>query len=316
MQSIESEDYSSPPTESAIDKPLGKRLSAVLRDIQFLHTLFALPFALASSHLAFLSIGGYKLNILFAILVCMVTARTMAMSFNRYLDRKLDSENPRTKNRSIPSGLARPIDALIVVIVCALIFIAACWYLGSWPLGLSIPTIAFLLGYSQAKKFTVLTHLWLGWALAIAPVGAWIAITGRWSLVPIILSFAVASWVAGFDMIYSLQDIEFDKAHNVYSIPSRFGVLKALWIARGLHVLSLVMLYAFGISSHLTWPFMVILAIVSIVLILEHKMVKPYDFSRVGIAFFTMNGIISILFYIGVLISTHPIIGMAQGVGN
>jgi 4-hydroxybenzoate polyprenyltransferase len=315
MQSIESGDNPSPMAEIAIHTPLGKRLSAVLSDIQFTHTVFALPFALASAHLAFLSIGGYKLNTLIAILVCMVTARTMAMSFNRYLDRNLDSENPRTKNRSIPSGRARPIDALLVTIVCAVVFIATCSYLGPWPLGLSLPTIAFLLGYSQAKNFTVLTHLWLGWALAIAPVGAWIAITGGWSLLPIVLSFAVATWVAGFDVIYSLQDIEFDKAHGVYSIPARFGVVRALWIARGCHVFSIAMLYTFGIAEHLSWAFTAILAIVVIVLFIEHVMVKPNDLSRVGIAFFTMNGIISILIYIGVLISTSPMIGITQGVG-
>jgi 4-hydroxybenzoate polyprenyltransferase len=316
MQSIDSEDISNPVAESAIEIPLGKRLSAVLGDIQFAHTVFALPFALASAHLAFLSIGGYKLNTLIVILICMVSARTMAMSFNRYLDCQLDSENPRTMNRSIPSGRARPIDALLVAIVCALVFITACWYLGPWPLGLSLPTIAFLLGYSQAKKFTVLTHIWLGWALAIAPVGAWIAITGSWSMLPIILSFAVSAWVAGFDVIYSLQDIEFDKGHGVYSIPARFGVVKALWISRGFHVFSLAMLYTFGFASHLSWPFLAVLAIVGIGLLIEHLMVKPDDFSRVGIAFFTMNGIISILIYVGVLVSASPVIAIAQRGGN
>ena len=298
------------PSPSGLD-----RIGAVLGDIQIAHTVFALPFALASAHLAFQLVGGYKLSTLLAILVCMVTARTGAMSFNRFLDRKLDSENPRTGNRSIPSGRAKPLDALAVVIVCSMIFIAACWFLGPLPLILSIPTLAFLLGYSWSKRYTVLTHLWLGSALAIAPAGAWIAIMGILTWPPVILSLAVAGWVAGFDVIYSLQDIEFDKANRVFSVPARFGTVAALWIAKFLHLASFAFLLIFGTVMQLGWPYFAALAIAGIVLIIEHMMVRPNDFSRVGIAFFTMNGIISILIYIGVLLSTAPIISHVYGVG-
>jgi 4-hydroxybenzoate polyprenyltransferase len=280
------------------------RLLAVLGDIKFAHTVFALPFALASAHLAFLSVGGYRLPILLAILVCMVVARTAAMSFNRYLDRDLDSVNPRTRARSIPSGRARPRDALAVVLACSLIFLAACWYLGPRPMALGVPTLAFILGYSYAKRFTVLTHIWLGTALAIAPTGAWIAVTGRWSVLPVVLSAAVVFWVAGFDVIYALQDIEFDNAHRVFSIPSRFGPSGALWAARALHLAAFLALCAFALLAHLGWPYWAALAIAGAVLVAEHRLVRPDDLSNVGVAFFTLNGIVSILLYVGVLVAT------------
>jgi 4-hydroxybenzoate polyprenyltransferase len=280
------------------------RIFAVLGDIKIAHTIFALPFALASAHLAFLSVGGYKLGTMLAILVCMVMARTAAMGFNRFLDRDIDTLNPRTNKRSIPSGRARPWDALLVVIFCSIIFIAACWYLGPWPLWLSIPTLAIILGYSHAKRFTVLTHFWLGLSLAIAPTGAWIAVTGGWSFIPVILSVAVVCWAAGFDILYSLQDIEFDTKHKVFSIPSRIGASKSMWIARGLHLISFLALAGFGMVTHMMWPYQIVLLVVGIVLVVEHSMVKPNDFSKVGIAFFTMNGIVSILIYLGVLGST------------
>jgi len=286
---------------------LPRRIGAVLSDIKIAHTVFALPFALASAHLAFLATGGYRINTLVAILVCMVTARTAAMSFNRYLDRDLDSLNPRTVHRSIPSGRARPVDALAVVITCSILFIAACWYLGPWLLILSIPTLAFILAYSIIKRYSVLTHVWLGAALAIAPMGAWIAITNGWSWLPATLSFAVVCWVAGFDVIYALQDVEFDKAHKVFSIPARFGIAPAIWTSRGLHVMSFLALAAFGSLARIGWPYWAVLGLIFVVLVTEHLLVRQDDLSRVGVAFFTMNGIISILLYIGVLAATLPV---------
>jgi 4-hydroxybenzoate polyprenyltransferase len=279
-------------------------IAAILGDIKFAHTVFALPFALASAHLAFLSTGGYRLDKLLLILVCMVTARTAAMSFNRYIDRDLDSKNPRTLARSIPSGRARPSDALLVVAICSIIFIGACYFLGLWLLALSIPTLAFILGYSAVKRFTALTHLWLGASLAIAPTGAWIAITGGWSLIPVVLSLAVVFWVAGFDVLYALPDIEFDRSHRVFSIPNSVGIKGALRIARALHLVSFAMLIIFGRAAGIGWPYWATLVLVGIVLSVEHLMVRMDDLSRVGVAFFTMNGIVSILIYCGVLIST------------
>jgi 4-hydroxybenzoate polyprenyltransferase len=286
-------------------------IAAILGDIKFAHTVFALPFALASAHLAFLRTGGYRLDKLLLILLCMVTARTAAMSFNRYVDRDLDSENPRTTGRSIPSGRARPSDALLVIVVCSVVFLAACYFLGTWPLALSIPALAFLFAYSLIKRFTVLTHLWLGASLAIAPTGAWVAITGSWSLIPVVLSIAVVFWVAGFDVLYALQDIEFDRSHRVFSVPRSLGIKGSLWIARGLHIASFAVLILFGWITGIGWPYWVVLAIVGTVLGVEHLMVRADDLSRVGVAFFTMNGIVSILIYAGVLISTLPQSGVA-----
>jgi 4-hydroxybenzoate polyprenyltransferase len=281
-----------------------RRVAAVLGDIKIAHTMFALPFALLSAHLAFVWIGGYRWDTLVAILICMVTARTAAMSFNRYLDRDLDATNPRTRARSLPSGRARPVDALAVVIGCSVIFVAACWYLGPWPLGLSVPTLAFLLTYSISKRFTVMTHLWLGAALAIAPTGAWIAVTGGWSALPLLLSFAVACWVAGFDVIYALQDVDFDRVHRVLSAPATMGIPKALWSARTLHLLSFLALASFGVWAGIGWPYWLALSLVAALLVVEHSLVRADDFSRVGIAFFTVNGVISIVLYLSVLAAT------------
>ncbi|HDS29679.1 MAG TPA: 4-hydroxybenzoate octaprenyltransferase [Firmicutes bacterium] len=299
-----------PRPDKANENPAIKRIAAVFGDIKFAHTVFALPFALLSAHLAFLSIGGYRIDKLIAILICMVTARTAAMSFNRYIDRDLDSINPRTVDRSIPSGRATPSDTISVVIVCCLIFIAACWYLGILPLILSLPTIAFILSYSASKRFTWLTHLWLGTALAIAPMGAWIAVTGGWSWEIAVLCFAVVCWVSGFDIIYSLQDIDFDKNHRVFSIPATMGTGNALIFSRTVHSAGFLSFAVFGWLVGFNYPYWVALALVGIVLIAEHSMVRKDDFSRVGVAFFTMNGIISVVLYLSVLVSSASGLGI------
>ncbi len=291
------------PTETNAS-PIWKRIGAVLGDIKIAHTVFALPFALLSAHLAFVVTGGYRLHTLIAILVCMVTARTAAMSFNRYFDRDIDSINPRTAHRSIPAGRARPTDALLVVIACSVVFIATCWYLGPLPLILSVPTLAFILIYSAGKRYTTWTHLWLGSALAIAPTGSWIAVTGAWSWLPVVLSVAVVFWVAGFDVIYALQDISFDREHRVFSIPALKGPATALWIARFMHLVSFCALAAFGWLAMIGWPYWTALGLVFVLLVVEHAIVSPDDYSRVGIAFFTMNGVISILLYLSVLVAS------------
>jgi len=287
-----------------ISPSLASRIAAVMGDIKIAHTVFALPFALVTTHLAFLQNGGYRPGTLLAILVCMFTARTAAMSFNRYSDRDLDSRNPRTSQRSIPSGRARPGDALAVVSFCSIIFIASCWYLGPLPLILSVPTLVFILLYSPSKRFTVLTHLWLGIALAIAPTGAWIAVTGQWSWLPVVLSCGVAFWVAGFDVIYALQDIDIDRRSGIFSIPALFGETAALWTARTMHLLSIAAFFAFGWLATLAWPYWIALALVTILLAVEHAIARPGDNYRIGVSFFTMNGVISIVVYVSVLAST------------
>jgi len=295
---------------SVMEQPAISRISAVLGDIKIAHTVFALPFALLTTHIAFMESGGYRINTLLGILACMVAARTAAMSFNRYLDRDMDARNPRTSSRSIPSGRARPLDALVITILCSLVFIAVCAYLGKLPMILSVPTIVFLLGYSWSKRFTWLTHIWLGASLAIAPTGAWMAVTGAWSWLPVILSMAVLFWVAGFDVIYSLQDLEFDRDNRVFSIPASVGERGGLFAARILHLLSFAALIGFGLAGQkslggdyfgLFW--WVALIFTGVLLLIEHSLVKPGDHSRLGIAFFTLNGAISILLYLSVLVS-------------
>lgn len=280
------------------------RIFAVLGDIKIAHTVFALPFALLAAHLAFMKIGGYRIDTLIAILVCMFTARTAAMSFNRYIDKDIDGVNPRTSGRSIPSGRARPIDALAVVIVCSLIFLAACWYLGKLPFILSIPTLIVILGYSTAKRYTSMTHLWLGLSLSIAPTGAWIAVTGTWSWLPVILSVAVIFWVAAFDIIYSLQDVDFDRENRIFSVPALIGEPGAMWVARGMHLVSWIAMAVFGLIAGLGWPYIAAVILIGILLVVEHAIAAPGDFRKIGIAFFTMNGIISIVLYLSVLIAS------------
>jgi len=294
----------SPDTNNAV----AGRVAAVLGDIKIAHTVFALPFALLTAHLAFMESGGYRIETLIGILICMVTARTAAMSFNRYLDRDIDAENPRTQDRSIPSGRAQPKDALIITIICSVIFIGTCAFLGTLTLILSLPTIAFLLAYSWSKRFTSLTHIWLGAGLAIAPTGAWIAVTGSWSWVPVVLSVAVLLWVAGFDVIYSLQDINFDKKYRVFSIPAKFGERNGLLIARILHFFSFLGFIGFGFAVERGLESVLIgvgwwiaVGLVAILLLAEHSIIKPGDHSRLGIAFFTLNGVISIILYLSVI---------------
>jgi len=311
MTSAAQHGLSDPGAISPDDSPLIRRIAAVLGDIKFAHTLFALPFALLSAHLAFLSKSGYRWDTLIVILICMVTARTAAMSFNRYIDRDLDEKNIRTQHRSIPGGRARPMDALLVVIICSVIFFLACLYLGFWPSVLGIPTLAYILVYSAVKRYSTLTHLWLGGALAIAPMGAWLAVTGEWSWYPIPLCFGVLFWVAGFDIIYAMQDIEFDRKQRVFSIPARFGGVKGLMVARIFHVLSFLGFVYFGYIVEINIAYWIALGLVGILLITEHAMVKPGDLSRVGVAFFTMNGIISIVLYLSVLLGTF--IGSSGG---
>mgnify|MGYP000923828711 FL=1 len=260
--------------------------------VVFAHTVFALPFALLSAVLA--AGGAPSLRTLGWILVAMVGARSAAMSFNRIVDRHIDAKNPRTARREIPAGVVSPAAAALFCAGSAALFVVAAAQLNRLCLWLSPVALAIVLGYSYAKRYTAAAHLVLGLSLAIAPVGAWVAVTGAFALPPVLLGFAVLFWVAGFDVIYSLQDLEFDRREGLRSIPARFGAARALQIARLFHGATLVLLYAVFLSVHGGWLFGAAVVVAGGFLVRQHRLVSPSDLSRVDAAFFTANGWLSV----------------------
>jgi 4-hydroxybenzoate polyprenyltransferase len=277
-----------------------RKLSSIFSDIKLAHTVFALPFALASAHIAF---GGkYEIKTLLLILVCMFTARSSAMAFNRWLDRDIDSVNPRTKERSIPSGKVQPRDMLIFVVISSVCFVTASWFLNILTFALSPIALTVVLGYSYLKRFTSYSHLALGLSLAIAPVGAWIAIKGSFDILPVILALGVVFWVAGFDIIYSCQDVEFDSTAGLHSIPKRFGINGALMISTVFHLITIGILIVFGHLANLGIVYMGLLGVITMILLVEHVIVTPDKLSLAGVAFFTLNGFVSILFFLAVFL--------------
>ncbi|MCK5379487.1 MAG: putative 4-hydroxybenzoate polyprenyltransferase [Acidobacteria bacterium] len=275
--------------------------------IKFQHTVFALPFALIALVSAPLD-GWPPLRVWLLVLLAMVAARTAAMAFNRLADHHLDALNPRTAGRSLPGGRLSRRFVWAVTIVASLIFVLAAGLLNSLCLLLALPTLGVLLGYSLSKKFTAAAHLWLGAALGIAPIGAWIAASGRLDLPPVILGGSVMAWVAGFDIIYSLQDEIFDRSAKLHSIPVALGPDRALISARALHIVSLAGFAAFAALSGggpLRWS-----AVIAATVMLgwQHTLVTPDDLSRVDAAFFTANGILAVT--MGVLFIAARAVGM------
>ena len=281
------------------DTALGARLKTFAADIKLSHTLFALPWALLATFLA--ADGTPRAGQLLLILLCMVTARTVAMAANRLLDARLDALNPRTARRAIPSGALSPTFVLVLLALCGLAFITATLgfrllYGNRWPLVLSVPVLAFISAYPFLKRFTRLCHYYLGAALALAPVCAWIAIKGNLELTALLMASAVLLWTAGFDIIYACQDYPSDVETGVFSVPARVGIARALWIARVTHVACAALLLTLGWHSpHLGALYFIGASIAIALLIIEHAIVKPNDLSRVNLAFFTINGIISLL---------------------
>lgn len=264
--------------------------------VVFAHTVFALPFALLS---AVLAAGGVpELRTLGWILAAMVGARSAAMSFNRIVDRHIDSRNPRTARREIPAGVVSPLAAGLFCAASAALLVVAAAQLNRLCLSLSPVALAIVLGYSFAKRVTAAAHLLLGLALAIAPVGAWVAVTGAFALPPVLLGFAVLFWVAGFDVIYSLQDEEFDRTEGLRSIPARFGAARALRIARLFHGATLVLLYAVFLAVDGGWLFGAAVVVAGAFLVRQHRLVSPADLSRVNAAFFTANGWLSVAVFV------------------
>lgn len=265
--------------------------------VKFPHTLFALPFALIGFVLGLTS-DGTEFNFIFLlqILAAMVFARNSAMGFNRYIDRKIDAENPRTNRREIPAGVVSSGKVLSFVIINSMLFAAVAFSINILCFYLAVPALFVLLGYSYTKRFTWLCHYFLGLALAIAPVGAFISVTGRVDLSVIYLFLAVLFWVSGFDIIYSLPDEEFDNKAGLNSVPQKFGKKRALVISAIGHVLVFPFLVLFGLSINAGILYIIGATIFSLLLIYQHLIVKPDDLSRVNAAFFTSNGVASVLF--------------------
>ncbi|MYF55963.1 4-hydroxybenzoate octaprenyltransferase [Candidatus Poribacteria bacterium] len=270
-----------------------RKLKIILEMIKFEHTVFALPFAIMS---AFIASGGLpQLAKLGWILVAMVGARSCAMAFNRLADAEIDSKNPRTSTRAIPAGLITKGSVWVFTLVSAGLLVFAAWRLNPLAFALSPVALAVIMGYSFTKRFTALSHLWLGLALSISPVGAWIAITGRFDWTPIVLCCVVLLWTAGFDIIYACQDVNFDRKHGLHSIPARIGIRWALWISSALHVVAVILLFIIPLLAELGLFYYIGVGIVVLIFIYEHAIVKPNDLSRVNLAFFTLNGMISLV---------------------
>jgi 4-hydroxybenzoate polyprenyltransferase len=279
--------------------------------IKFSHTLFALPFALIGFFLGIYGTHviheGYPPGIpvfivrFFLVLICMVTARSAAMAFNRYLDRHFDARNPRTAIREIPRGLIAPHSALRFVIICCVLFILTCWFINPLCFFLSPIALFVILFYSYTKRFTALCHLVLGIGLSLAPIGAFLSVTGRFEMLPLLFSGAVICWVSGFDIIYAMQDVDFDKSENLYSIPMAFGKIQALQISSILHVLSAIFVIMAGMTGGFGAWYWAGTILFSGMLIYQHMIVKPNDLSRVNVAFMTANGIASVVFALFVI---------------
>ena len=286
--------------------------------VKFSHTIFAMPFALIGFFLgifrvSFSNVPGWHTMILppyfkqeaiikfILVIICMITARSAAMAFNRYLDRSFDEKNPRTAIREIPKGIISPNSALRFVILSCLLFLVSCFFINNICFYLSPVALFVILFYSYTKRFTPLCHLVLGIGLSLAPIGAYLAVTGVFAILPILFSFAVVFWVSGFDIIYALQDIDFDQMQKLYSIPSALGKAKALRVSELLHFFSAVCVIAAGFYGGFHWFYWIGIAVFVGMLIYQHSIVKPDDLSKVNIAFMTANGIASVVFAVFVI---------------
>ncbi len=290
--------------------------------IRFSHTVFALPFAILAAFLAWATplssiapaTPPVRVTDIVGVLLCMVFARSAAMSFNRLVDHRIDAENPRTVLRHLPAGKLSRRSVLVFTMLCSLGFVASTLLFlpNRLPLYGSIPVLLFLLGYSLAKRFTASAHLWLGVALSLSPICVWIAIRGSafsWEFfhIPLLLAGAIAFWVAGFDILYACQDADFDRAAGLHSVPCRFGIPGALRIAMALHVIMLGFLAALVRTGHaagLGWLFAAAVGLTAVLVMVQHWLVRPNDLSRVNAAFFQTNAIISIVLLMAGAIDT------------
>jgi 4-hydroxybenzoate polyprenyltransferase len=264
--------------------------------VKFAHTLFALPFALLSAVEA--ARGVPEPPTLAWILVAMVGARSAAMAFNRIADRNVDARNPRTAVRELPSGQLSLTGAWAFCLGAIGIFVIAAWRLNPLAFLLSPVALVIILGYSLTKRFTWAAHFVLGLALAIAPVGAWIAVTGEFASFPVVLGLGVLFWVAGFDILYSLQDEEFDRGEGLFSVPVRLGQRKAMLVSSLCHAIALALFFGAFVLARGGWVFGLGVVLAGIFLVRQHLLVKPGDLSRIDAAFFTANGWLSVVFFL------------------
>jgi 4-hydroxybenzoate polyprenyltransferase len=309
------------------------KVKSYLSLIKFSHTIFAMPFAMIGFSLGYFAMDDYAYPVipgwhdktfpgdypnernwteyvnvnplimkLILVILCMVFARNAAMAFNRYLDRKIDAENPRTAIREIPTGVISPASALAFTISSCILFIGACFFINRICFYLSPIALLVILGYSYTKRFTPLCHLILGLGLSLAPIGAYLAVTGSFALLPVLFSFAVIFWVSGFDIIYALQDEEFDRSQQLYSIPAWLGKARALKVSELLHTISAGCVIVAGIYGQFGWLYWIGFAVFAGMLIYQHSIVKPNDLRKVNLAFMTANGIASVVFAIFVIV--------------
>lgn len=274
--------------------------------VLFAHSVFALPFAMIGFFLGVTTTANpfswYKLIL---VLLCMVFARNSAMAFNRYLDRNIDAKNPRTKMRDIPAGKVSANEALIFVIANCVLFAVTTYFINPLCFYLSPVALFVVLFYSYTKRFTALCHLVLGLGLALAPIGAYIAVTGHFALVPVLYSFTVLFWVSGFDIIYALQDEDFDREEKLHSIPSALGIKNALKVSVLLHILSATCVILPVFFTEFSWVYYVGIVFFCSMLVYQHLLVKPNDISKVNRAFQTLNGYASVVFAICFLIDAY-----------
>jgi len=280
-----------------------KRMLIYARLIKFSHTVFALPFALAAVLLAYRQhpIGP---SVLWWILLAMASARSAAMGFNRYIDDEYDRRNPRTADRPLAAGQIDKKSVLIFVLISSALFIFSAAMLGRLCLALSFPVLLVLFIYSFTKRFTPFSHLVLGFTIGLAPIGAWIASTGEWDMRILPLSLALMTYIAGFDILYACQDIEFDRQERLFSLPACWDVERALKVSSLLHSLTFVFLLLVYFAFHLSSVYLGVLFLISILLILEHKLVQPNQLEKVNFAFFHINSAVSLLLFLAVLLDT------------
>jgi len=276
--------------------------------IKFSHTVFALPFALIGFTLGCLEAmksghAPFQWQLFVKMLLCMVFARSAAMSFNRYLDRQYDALNPRTAQREIPAGVIKAEHALLFTVLNSVLFVATTFFINILCFYLSFVALFVILFYSYTKRFTALCHVVLGVGLSLSPIGAYLAVTGYFSLLPIFFSLSVLTWVSGFDIIYALQDEGFDKSQKLHSIPAALGVRNSLLVSTLLHVLSGCFIICAGVYGHFNWIYWIGAAFYVSMLTYQHLLVKPTDLSKVNMAFANTNGFASVVFALFTIIS-------------
>jgi 4-hydroxybenzoate polyprenyltransferase len=283
---------------------IARRLQITLEMIKIEHTLFALPFAFLGATLAARDLpaqpASFWVSKVFWITVAMVGARSAAMTFNRIADRHIDAANPRTAGRALPAGLLDLRFAWVFTAISSALFVLAASQLNRLTLILSPVALGSVFLYSYTKRVTALSHLVLGWCLAIAPSGAWIAIQGRLTIVPVLLSISVMLWTAGFDILYACQDFNFDTKAGLHSIPQAVGISRALWVARFLHALMFLTLVIFFYTARLGWVSLIGVVATGALLVYQHSLVKAHDLSRLDAAFFTTNAFVSVILFVTV----------------